>query len=111
MLRSIVSHSALPQDSWQPTPVAGLEYRPNAPLRALLIAARGCSGSLLVDDRQFCSLLFRPVIAERRVALVELRLNAAAVTAERAHVGLARFGREGQRLDLGAGADGGACAH
>src|SRR3954453_22623048 len=57
------------------------------------------------------SLLLRPVIPERRVALVELRLDAAAVTAEGRQVGAAGFGGEGQRLDFGAGAHRGAGTH
>ena len=71
--------------------------------RSAWSAARTASGAR--------SLLARPVIAERRVALVELRFHACAVAPERRHVGAACFGRERQRLDFGAGANRGADAH
>src|SRR4051812_8466366 len=57
------------------------------------------------------SLLLRAVIAERPVARIELRLDAAAVAAEGRHIGAARFRGEGESLDFGAGAHRGAGAH
>src|ERR1700761_5219713 len=57
------------------------------------------------------SWLFRTIVTEGGIALVELRLHAAAVTAEARHVGAARFRGERQRLDFRAGAHRGPRAH
>src|SRR5690349_8748864 len=65
--------------------------------------AAACLTSSRVTGRSVIAAL--AIVAELRIALGQQRRDAGAVAAEAGHVFLARLGLEGERLDLGAGAD------
>src|SRR5580692_155037 len=84
-------------------------FNRSTPTIVSLSRAHDCSK--ITSRATTLSRLARAIIAEGRVALIELLLDTGAVTPERRHVGAAGFGRERQRLEFSAGPHRRACAH